>query len=121
PAEFAFRLLRVSNKKINPGWPVKSRIHTYKGTTGFAINSNFVLVLAFPLQIESSGRTGHRDEITDRRSTISSKNISIRLVCLQHAPHTFRIFLCKTPVALGVKVAEFQSIKLVQLDLGNAI
>jgi hypothetical protein len=118
PAQFFAGLGGIADQQLDFSRAVELGIDLDDGFVCFAIVADFALGMAFPhdFGIDRLGR--HRDEVTDRFCTVGGQHVGIWLVSLQHAPHTLNVLLGKTPVALGVEVAQFQHVQLAQMDLG---
>src|SRR6185436_8293962 len=47
-------------------------------------------------------------------------NIIIRLVLLEHQPHSFNVFPCKTPISLSIEISHINLIVQTAFDTGDS-
>src|SRR5690606_33253956 len=102
PSQFALCLGWVTDEQIDLGGAVELRVHSNQSTPGLTIDTDLVLFLTFPLKVKASRCASHSYEVTHCGGAVGSKHVRIGLVCLQHTPHAFRVFLRVAPVTLSV-------------------
>ncbi|MNV26334.1 hypothetical protein D3C71_1174530 [compost metagenome] len=80
-------------------------------------------MFSHPFEIHSNARAleRHAHKIAHRLCAVGGQHKGVGFVGLQHAPHAFHIFLGKTPVALGIQVAQLHNSLLPEFDFGNAV
>ena len=71
------------------------------------------------LPIEPDVPEGDFEKLFDGMGLVGGQHVIIRLVGLQHAPHTFDVFGGVTPVALGVHIAQIEFFLETELDRGQ--
>src|SRR5690606_761358 len=106
PSQFALCFGWVTDEQIDLCGAVEPRVHANQSTPGLTIDTDFVLLFAFPLKVEASRCAGHSYEVTHRGGAVGSEHVRIGLIGLQHTPHAFRVFLCVAPVPLSIEITQ---------------
>lgn len=119
PTKNALSLRGIAKKKVDFRRAEEFGIDRNENLSGFRIYAHFVDAFALPFDIDAYFFERPIDEIADGIGLTHGDDEVFGLVLLEHKPHSLYIILGMTPVALGIKIADFHLFKLTKADLGN--
>ena len=74
-----------------------------------------------PLDLNIDNPESHGGEVPHGHSLMGGQYVGVRLIRLQHQPHSLDIFFGVSPITLSIEIAEFHHIELAELDPGDRI
>ncbi|AMS16816.1 hypothetical protein A3218_21825 [Pseudomonas chlororaphis] len=89
---------------------VETRVNFDSSHTCPTVDTKLALPTFTPVNINTDSLETHGDKVTNGFSAICSQYKSFRSIDLQHAVHAIYVLFGKTPITLGIHIAEFQNL-----------